>query len=107
MRGAGGWHLRFQRRLTVFKGVRLNVGKRGRRRAVGAIRRDVARAALSERINSGNGNLDAADTGKRAATFGGFILAASEFDHVCNDRLAVFVLITQFPSTPKKPTEKS
>ena len=29
MRGAGGWHLRFQRRITVFKGVRLNVGKRG------------------------------------------------------------------------------
>lgn len=25
----GGWHLRFQRRITVFKGVRLNVGRRG------------------------------------------------------------------------------
>lgn len=25
----GGWHLRFQRRFTVFKGVRLNVGRRG------------------------------------------------------------------------------
>jgi hypothetical protein len=29
MRRAGGWHLRFQRRITVFKGVRLNVGRRG------------------------------------------------------------------------------
>ena len=25
----GGWHLRFQRRITLFKGVRLNVGRRG------------------------------------------------------------------------------
>ena len=24
-----GWHMRFQRRITVFKGVRLNVGRRG------------------------------------------------------------------------------
>jgi hypothetical protein len=29
MRRAGGWHLRFQRRITLFKGVRLNVGRRG------------------------------------------------------------------------------
>ena len=25
----GGWHLRFQRRITVFNGVRLNIGRRG------------------------------------------------------------------------------
>jgi hypothetical protein len=29
MRRAGGWHLRFQKRIAVFKGVRLNVGRRG------------------------------------------------------------------------------
>lgn len=29
MRRTGGWHLRFQRRFTIFKGVRLNVGRRG------------------------------------------------------------------------------
>lgn len=25
----GGWHLRFQKRITLMKGVRLNIGKRG------------------------------------------------------------------------------
>jgi|HubBroStandDraft_6_1064221.scaffolds.fasta_scaffold1865523_2 hypothetical protein len=29
MRHAGGWHLRFQKRIQLMKGVRLNVGRRG------------------------------------------------------------------------------
>jgi hypothetical protein len=89
MRGAGGWHLPFQRRITVFKGVRLNVGKRGLGVTVGGrlARFGVtSRGQLYQSASIPGTGISMRRTLGSVATFGGFILAASEFDHACNDR---------------------